>query len=213
MYRLSGLATGVGALAGMLFVALQFGLFVGGISYRKDCLTASGAVKSDWSFTWFAPIPYVFRPSQAGCEIHTGTRVVLNSLGVGRFSSPTTASLAKKASMESDNDQLAYFGQLKASIVEYQNESATVADIDAGQKLLNKILGELDQLEPPTKYAAVQGRLIQLFRDTESAGREAQAAVDAGDQEALAAVSRRIRRMDPPFRSIIAEFNRLHSTD
>jgi hypothetical protein len=115
--------------------------------------------------------------------------------------------------MESDNGNLAYFGQLKASIVEYQNASANVKSINEGQKLLDGVLGELDQLEPPSKYAAVHDRLVRVFRDTESVGRELQAAVDAGDRGAQATASRHMRRLDQPFRSIVVEINRLHATD
>ena len=82
---------------------LLFSLFVGGISYRKDCLSTDGAVTTSWTFTWLAPIPYIFRPSEDDCAVHTGTRVALSAVGIAGFEKPTVVGIAKKLSADAPN--------------------------------------------------------------------------------------------------------------
>src|SRR4051812_40843586 len=97
-----GVAGAVGAALGLAFILLQLGLFTGGVSYRKDCLNAEGRVTQSWTFTWFAPLPYLFRPSDPDCVVHTGTRVALNAIGIAPYSDTNSTKIAE-AAVESAN--------------------------------------------------------------------------------------------------------------
>lgn len=205
--------SGIGGLLGFLFVALQVGLFAGGISYRKDCLTNSGGVKSSWSFTWLAPIPYLFRPSEDGCEVHTGTRVALNGLGIAGFEKPTTVSLATKLSAKTDDPNLAYYGQLKAFLIDQQRRSESVQSINQGQASLDKVLAQLKGLSPTAKYADVHAQLIALYTASKRYGRQIQTAAKARDKPAFDAAVKRVQAQDVELQAIVAEINRLHTTD
>ncbi len=204
---------GVGALLAFVFIGAQIALFVGGISYRKDCLTDRGAVESSWTFTWFAPIPYLFRPSEEGCQVHTGTRVALNAAGIAGFEKPTTASLAKDLSSKTANPDLAYYGQLKAYILEFNKRSAQVETLGEGEATLDTTLGQLNGLSPTPKYSDVHDRLIAMYSASKRYGRQMQAAAADSDQAAYRAAADRIRAQDDEQDAIIKEINRLHSTD
>lgn len=204
---------GVGALLAFAFVGLQIALFVGGISYRKDCLTNEGAVKSSWTFTWLAPIPYLFRPSEDGCQVHTGTRVALNAMGIAGFEKPTTISLAKDLSSKTANPDLAYYGRLKGYLLDYNKRSAAVQSIGEGQRLLDEHIGRLNSLTPTAKYADVHARLIALYRASKTYGRQLQEASAASDQDGYDAAVKRLRGQGDENDAIVKEINRLHSTD
>lgn len=204
---------GVGALLAFAFIGLQIALFIGGISYRKDCLTNEGAVKSSWTFTWFAPIPYLFRPSEDGCEVHTGTRVALNAIGIGGFDKPTTVSLAKKLSSKTNDPNLAYFGRLKAFVIESQQQSASVESLGQAQRVVDRLIGQLNSFSPPPKYADVHDRLVSLYVAQRRYGRQMQKAAAASNQAAYAAAAKRIDNQQGETQAILEEINRLHATD
>jgi hypothetical protein len=208
----SALGSGLGGIAAFAFVALQIGLFVGGISYRKDCLAESGAVKSSWSFTWFAPIPYIFRPTEEGCEVHTGTRVALNAAGVTKYASASTRSLASKIAKQTASPDLAYFGQLKAVLVELQRQpdARTVAE---GQKNLQVAVDALNDLTPTTKYEVAHGGLVttlgQMLASTGTIAAAHDAGQDAAQNRGISALQRQSSRLD----GLVSQINRLHATD
>src|SRR4051794_7088456 len=79
---LDRMAGGLGAIVVFVIVGLQIALFAGGVSYRKDCITDKGTEKRDWNFTILSPVPYLFRPSEDGCQVHTGARVAMNAIGL-----------------------------------------------------------------------------------------------------------------------------------
>jgi hypothetical protein len=202
---------GAGAIAATVFVGLQFFLFVGGVSYRKDCLGSAGQVKSSWTFTWFAPIPYVFRPSEAGCHVHTGTRVALNAVGVAPFSKPTTTTMADKAVQGAHNlsDDEAYFARMKARVVEFEN-APQAKTVDDGRRAFDKAIGSLGAMAPTPKYATVHGELLAALHegrgDLDEIERAASSAGTADDQRAAT----RFRAAFEKINGAIVELNRLH---
>ncbi len=157
---------------------------IGGISYRKDCLSASGGVVKSWTFTWFAPIPFVFRPSEPGCEVHTGIRVALNAVGIAPIKE---VSLAGEASELSNDSRLSkdqrYFAAMTAattSFSEYQ---------DAHQKDPRRVLAEmrktaavLADLEPPVAFATDHATIVAAWRRMASLLQQFLAAQLAGNQ-------------------------------
>jgi hypothetical protein len=153
-----------GVVGGLLIPALTFALFVGGVSYRKDCLTDEGRVSSDWTFTVFAPIPYVFRPSQAGCEIHTGTRVALNALGIASFDPPTEAGLVEVGAR--GNEDLAYWGKLKLILRDYMGER--VGSLNEAAALIDSTIIRLEELSPTDRFADGHAQLLEALRQLQA---------------------------------------------
>jgi hypothetical protein len=177
-------AGGVGSLLGVLLVVLWLGLWGGGVSYRKDCPTAEG-VKKSWSFTWMAPIPYVFRPSEPGCEIHTGTRVALASIGIGKFSEASSATVADQAvagAGSSVDQDTAYWVKLNGALTDYYRRNKKVADLDGGLASVTTVLKQLDGLEPTPRYAAAHVTLIRTLRQVKADGAAMKDAVQRQDQ-------------------------------
>ncbi|MCW3048013.1 MAG: hypothetical protein JWO74_2297 [Solirubrobacterales bacterium] len=202
---------GAGAIAATVFVGLQFFLFVGGVSYRKDCLGSAGQVKSSWTFTWFAPIPYLFRPSEAGCQVHTGTRVALNAVGVAAFAKPTTTNLADKAVQGAHNmsDDEAYFARMKARVVEFEN-APQAKTVDDGRRAFDKAIGSLSAITPTSKYAAAHAALLAALH-------EARAGLDEIERAHYSAGTADDRRVAAQFRAAfgkiggaITQLNQLH---
>lgn len=158
------LQSGIVGVLALLFVGAQVFLFVGGMAYRKDCLSAAGQVTSDWTFQWSAPVPYVFRPSEQSCEVHTATRVALNAVGIAGFDDPSTLSVAEKLSESTDNEDLAYFGRLKAILVEYGDASERSRSIGEGEQIVRAALDRLSELTPTPRYRAAHTRLERTLR-------------------------------------------------
>ena len=139
---------------------MMLALWLGGISYRKDCLTDEGRVSSDWTFTILAPIPYVFRPSEAGCQVHTGTRVALDAVGIGSFNPPTEVELVE-AGARGDAD-LAYWGKVKLILRDYMGEP--VSSFAQGAALIDSTIVRLEELAPTTTFDAAHRELLDALR-------------------------------------------------
>jgi hypothetical protein len=199
----------VGALLALLFIGSQLALFAGGISYRKECLKQDGTtISRSWTFTWFAPIPYLFRPSEDGCVVHTGTRVALNALGVAKYE-PTTASLiAGKYAKSTRNENAAYFGQVKVILSKYLTDTKTSRGFTEGISILEEARTSLHDLSPPGRYEDFQTRLLSALRTAQRHGELAQAAVAAGDKASYARTAQRIRSDAVRMQALVAEFNR-----
>jgi hypothetical protein len=124
----------VGGVAGVLLAftlaASQVGLFVGGVSYRKDCVNKEGKITQNWTFTWLAPIPYLFRPSEPGCVIHTGTRVALNAVGIAQFSDTSSTKIANEAITDDADPDTAYWIKARSALEDYFRRNETLAETD-----------------------------------------------------------------------------------
>src|SRR5690242_4306652 len=103
-------AAALGSVVGVAVVLLILALEVGGVTFRKDCATGPGGVSKSWDVQWFIPIPYLFRPSESGCTVHTGTRVALDGLGLFPIPAETASGIVQKAKPPSDPGQAYYKG-------------------------------------------------------------------------------------------------------
>jgi hypothetical protein len=198
-----------GCCSPSLFVGLQFALFVGGVSYRKECLKQDAAtVKTDWTFTWFAPIPYVFRPSEPGCIVHTGTRVALDSFGIAKFEPTTPELIASKYAATASNENAAYLGQVKVTLVAMQKASQTSLTFTQAFAIINRTEQRIAALTPPPRYVGLHNRLLTVLRDAEGHGHAAQDAIRAGNGAALARARRHAQIDNARMRAVFQEVNR-----
>jgi hypothetical protein len=185
-----------GAALGFVLVALLLALEIGGISFRKDCVTRRGTVSHEWTFRWYAPIPYVFRPSKPGCVVHTGTRVALNALGLFPYSEDPGSILAKSGA--ATQGEVAYLdavyfvvrdivnqvkagGLLRAPPTFMRHErqvfqaSPSAADVAKVRPALLKSFGELEAELAAARAASAAGNHAQV----EAIGRKAQTTIAA----------------------------------
>lgn len=208
------LLDGAGAIAAIVFVGLQFFLFVGGVSYRKDCLSDEGKVRSDWTFTVFAPVPYVFRPSEAGCQVHTGTRVALNAIGVATFAKPSTTTLADNAVDDAEGLSAgdAYFARIKARLVELQR-APQARDFAEGQHILDDAARSIESVTPPAAYAAAHTQVVSAVREMRRSLDEAETAQGSegrtDDERAVTDYQTAGEKLN----AAIGEINRVHESN
>jgi hypothetical protein len=204
-----GVGAAIGGLLGIVGVLLFLVLVeVGGISYRKDCLTNQGTVSQGWTFTWFAPIPFLFRPSQQGCVVHTGTRVALNAIGIDTFKPSTPESIAGQGASSAGVDP--YWPKLRAVLIELSNQpqSGSLSDRTAA---LIKARDAVASLSPPAPYAAAQQHLVATMSALVASGQELQAALQRGDRRDEAAILNLSKTETSSFKSDLAELDRVHS--
>jgi len=84
------LLAGLGGVLTFMVIALLVVAINGGYVYRTQCAGAGGSTETDWSYKINQVIPYIGY-SKTGCETHTATSVILNSVGIWKFHSSTTA--------------------------------------------------------------------------------------------------------------------------
>lgn len=198
---------GTGVLLAGAFIGLQIFLLVGGLAYRKDCLTDGGKVTSDWTFQWAAPIPYIFRPSGQDCIVHTGTRVALDAVGVATFQKPSTLSIADSLSDSTDGADLAYFGRLKAVVTEYGNASEKSRSIEEGEGIVDDALDRLAELAPPPRYQSVHLELVSALtaiKDSAAMMRQAATSQSSAVQQTA------LRQQERLAENLIAVFRRIN---
>jgi hypothetical protein len=185
-----GIALAIGWFASLLFVE------VGGVSYRKDCIRQDGTVSKSWTFTWFAPIPFLFRPSQEGCVVHTGARVALNAAGITKFSEVNVASAAREAAGDPAlSPGRRYYAAMYAALKDLRDwNAAHPKDAAGGVVRLRQAADELDGLTAPSVVASDHAALIRLFRSTADTGQQVLAAVKANDR-------RTVQRLAPKLQS------------
>jgi hypothetical protein len=205
-----GVGAAIGGLLGLVGVLLFLVLVeVGGISYRKDCLTNQGTVSQSWTFTWFAPIPFLFRPSQQGCVVHTGTRVALNAIGIDTFKPSTPESIAGQGASSAGVDP--YWPKLRAVLVELSNQpqSGSLSDHIAA---LVKARDAVASLSPPAPYAAAHQNLVATMSALVASGQELRTALQHRDRQTEAAILNLSQTETASFKSDVAELDRVHST-
>jgi hypothetical protein len=212
--RLAGRASeGVGMLVAGVFLLAQFGLFIGGISYRKDCMTPEGAVKQEWTFTWFAPVPYLFRPSENGCVIHTGTRVALNTAGIATFAETTPSLVAAKIADASSDSSAGYVTVVAAATAEYSKAAREAQTLDDGLASVDAFVGKLKQAPPPERYEAAHRRVL----DALAAGRrdieDLRSALEAANDSEAKRIARRSDKHTHDLQAAVQEIDRLRKTE
>jgi hypothetical protein len=177
---------GFGAVAVTVFVGVQIFLYVGGISYQEQCVTDQGHIAKSWSFTRFAPVPYLFRPDDPGCIVHTGTRVALNALGVAKYSDATASTIAERAVKQANpSADDAYWAKLNGDVADYGNRNEHVHDVNEALRSVDTFLGQLASLSPPAKYAQARAALVAALRQVDEHGKAMREAAQAGDSAAF----------------------------
>lgn len=195
--RLGGVASGAAAVVTVLgatvFNVAFFGLLVGGLAYKKECATNRGTVRTDWTFQWWPPIPYLFRPGESGCIVHTGTRVALNAVGIAEYPKATLTSIARDAAEKTGDKSAAYYVQIREATREYMNRNKASQSVSDAEKSIDGYLDVLRELEPPPQYPSPHRKLIDELTDARSRADGIRSAIEADDQAAM-------RRMMPAFR-------------
>jgi hypothetical protein len=209
----SVLAGIVGSALAVAFIATQVGLVVGGLSYRKDCGNTKGTVTQDWTFTWLAPIPYLFRPNESGCVIHTGTRVALNAVGVAGFSETTTSkiadeSLARDASADPDT---VYWVRARSALVDYLDRNGSRKTLADALASIDTLRGQLAALEVPAKYADAHAGVIAVLNTMKRHGEDLGAAANSGDRGAYSRAEQHIDPDAAAMQDAIQRLNRVHA--
>jgi hypothetical protein len=206
----SGLLSTLGVVLalswGVAFLLVEFG----GISYRKDCITSQGELKKAWTFTWFAPLPFVFRPSQQGCKVHTGARVALDALGLFPFRELSLASAAREASNDPSLDaNQKYYALLFANLTDLHNwNAAHPRDYEGGITKLRQSARALDQLAPPNVVAGEHHQLVTLFRSAATSGQRLLAANASHDQATALRLATRLDSANTKQASLLAAITR-----
>jgi hypothetical protein len=183
----------VGGLLALVGMLLFFGLMTGGLAYRKDCVTQEGTVKHDWVFQWAQPLPYLFRPSQPGCAVHTGTRVALDEIGLFPFTDNPGRIAAKSGGSAAGSD-VAYYDNVFAVLTDIANQVKAGGLLRAPSDYLQRKRESVERLNPPSYLAPQQAALLREFRQLEADLRVAIAANARRDTAKLDALGRKGER-------------------
>jgi hypothetical protein len=164
-----------------LFVVL---ILIGGNLYRTDCRSAAGTVARSWTFTW--DVPFVFSPSATGCDVHVGTRIALNAIGIDTFGSSGSELAGDKAARAAGVD--AYWPRVKSTLVELQN--GPVADTLTGNIAgLAVARDALVKLSPTAPYRGTHHRLVATLTALLIEGQQLDQALLRGDRSAQASIA------------------------
>jgi hypothetical protein len=179
------LGVGTGLALVLIFAVLE----IGGITFRKDCVTPQGTVKHDWTFQWYAPIPYVFRPSQPGCAVHTGTRVALNEIGLFPYTENPGRILAKSGGSAAGPD-VAYYDAIYAVMTDIAKQVTAGGLLSAPPDFMHHERESLERLNPPSNVASEHAAILQHFEHLDSLLSDAKAAVARRDNAKVEADGR-----------------------
>lgn len=209
MGAVRSIAAGIGGLVGVVGV-LVFVLLVevGGISYRKDCLTNRGTVAQSWTFTWYAPLPFLFRPSETNCIVHAGTRVALNAIGIDTFKPSTAESIA--GHFASSTGVNPYWPKLNGVIDQLLNQppASSMSDHIAA---LGSARAALARLNPPAPYRATHDQLVTTLTALLSTSQQLQKALLRGDRRAYTRIRNASKGTANNFRLELGQLNQIHS--
>jgi hypothetical protein len=204
------LASGLGALIGIVVVLLFFGLVNGGLVYRKQCPTAEGTVKTDWTYRWSAPLPYVLAPSEEGCEVHSGTRMALSSIGLWKVPQRTAADLERKYAASSRTDPgVAYISNVIAVMNDLRRATRERVSVKESFRVMRKGGDDLHALKPPAYLRADHQRMLgaydrsladdvlalELFRKGDRAGAQKWARSANAESAQFVLIAQRMQRV------------------
>lgn len=74
----------IGGLLGLAIVLVLAAAVNGGYAYRTQCPGLNGSTETVWTYRIKQIIPYLAH-SKAGCQVQSGTRVVLDAVGIWKF--------------------------------------------------------------------------------------------------------------------------------
>lgn len=156
--RVAGAVLGGAAGVVTAVVVLSFAaLFNAGLAYRMDCAQADGTVASEWTYQWFAPIPFLLAPKKEGCKTYNGAHVLLSKIGVWSIPNETAGQIAVSTAAD---DGTAYY----ARIYEVQTQFAAAVKAKNRPALLKAVndgATTFANLQPPP-YVAPSHRLLRV---------------------------------------------------
>jgi hypothetical protein len=179
----------LGVGAAFVLVVLGVALEIGGVSYRKDCVTSQGTVKHDWTFQLGPPIPYAFRPSQPGCAVHTGMRVALNEIGLFPYTENPGRILANSGGSAA-GPGVAYYDSLYAVMTDIAKQVRAGGLLSAPPSFMRHERESVERLSPPSSVASQQSAFLQHFVHVEALLNDARAAVANRDSARVEADGR-----------------------
>ena len=194
---------GTVVLAAVLVLSLA-ALFGGGVSYREECVVA-GKVARSWTVTWLAPVPYAFRPDPAGnCAVHTGSRVVLDAVGIARYEPTRPAPVVSSA---------AYGAKMEVAVAAYMTRLDTAGSLQDALAAITTLVSEFAGLTPPRRYAAAHARLQAAGKDIEAGTAGMLRAASARKRSEFEAFARDARGAAVRLSAAATELERLQSTE
>ncbi|MDQ2983106.1 MAG: hypothetical protein M3R70_04150 [Actinomycetota bacterium] len=187
------LLAGGAALGGLLVTILILGLVNGGLIYRKQCPTAQATVRTDWSYRWFAPVPYLLAPKEGGCEVHSGTRVALSSLGIASLKTRSAADLERNFAESGRTDPgVAYISGVIAVITDLRTATRQHVGFQTALKVMQKGAHDLHALRPPDYLASDHPKLLAVYDRSVAEAQAMLTAIRTGDQVTARKHSKRL---------------------
>lgn len=171
-----------GYLVTLAIVLTMFGLVNGGLVYRTQCPTPEGTLKTDWTYKWFLPIPYLLASSEEGCETHNGTRIALAKIGVWELEEKTAAQIARDYVTEDTDPAIAYYSTVYAVISDLRRAGRARMSLDRHMALMEERAQELHALTPPASVAADHARMVNAFDQMVDLNRKGLQELAAGDE-------------------------------
>lgn len=184
------------ALAGVAGGLLLFTLVNGGLTYRQSCARSDGTVATDWTYRWFAPIPYLLSPSREGCETHTATRVLLSKIGLWTLPHHNAGQIAASTTTDAGT---AYYGEIY-SLGNQLAEAAKAKDRAKFRSALRDGNTLLATLAPPDYLASDAAEFRKAWAAT---AKDFDAAVATQTQEAASTLSADVTHLSAVAQRII----------
>lgn len=203
---------GFAALVGVFIALAVLFVEISGNAYRKECLTAEGTVKKDWTYTWYAPLPFVFRPSEDGCVVHTGTRLALSKVGIAKVKPTTVQSISKRYADATGESDAAYWGPMKAAVIEFQKNSQNSKNFRDANAAIQQALDRIQALDPPPDFAHGHARLVDSLQRQKATSAKAATAIRVGDRSGLAQAKREAAKESADVYSALQELNRVKAS-
>lgn len=75
--------------------------------------------------------------------------------------------------------------KLRGAVEDYGNRNENVADLDAGLRSVNTLLGQLGNFSVPSRYAHAHGDLVSALQQVRRHGEDMRAAAEADNIEAF----------------------------
>lgn len=160
------LLSGVGAVVGFLISLLVIAVLIGGYSYRKTCPTAAQGIERSWTFQIAAFLPYIFKPSETDCSVHSGTRVALSAIGLFKIKNETAGQIARQDAANATSPGRIYFDEVYAAMADMK--AATANGISGLQQLVgiySQADAKLHSITPPSYIANDNAQLLAFFDD------------------------------------------------
>jgi len=173
----------VGSLLAALALPVLFVLVNGGLIYRTQCATPEGTVRTDWSYEWRSPIPYLLAPKETGCEVHSATHVLASKVGVAELDERSASEIVRGyAATEGADPDISYMSGVFAVITDLQEATGKQLSLRDNLTVMVEKGEELRRLAPPGYVAEDHARMVSAYDESVSLYRDTLDAMKADDQ-------------------------------